>query len=853
LNHPPELSDIVILDPRFLVKGILADLFSSNPTVQSMKKGGVVRHADLGQIWKRFKREGGNAEEFSSLCSSFITLLQTLGVCFVMEEDRSKPFMEQRSIIPAILPERDPSDHLVNTKFSLLWPSDPPPNKPVQIERVLKFENVVPGELVSRLLVHLHQHIQDGLLWKNEAVILVKSLEKSQAWIQVEEKERRFIVMLRGSEVGECTKLLDFILNQVGVFSNGDRGLRVEWKEKIRSPHYSGGVEIDVSEAMGEAGVEEVKRKLVCPETLLPIRAEKLLIRAGLSLPPPASSPKDGPIPPAWWNFYSSSVVEVDGLGKKSNHLVSVYDKTSPATGLNPVKNQELYDKFMRLFSEMNGEVVGIERVYGVNNPQLRSAFEFKREVIEKQHRYTPGLFRKEEWRSLGDAEQRKRMYHHLSTKIRAFRGEFNDGSHPFVVPMVHGTTENAAVRVMEGGFGTVAGLDDGHYGRGMYFTSDLRYANMYAEIQTRRHSLTSPSGSNVFLVAAVLPGNPYPVTEHPFIPKRDKDGKLLHPPKFEMEPTHEGKEKRKRNPLGLLGQACKGGYQSHYAVVDTKTISLPFPTQFDDFDDPKKNRIVSDELVVFEGAQALPLFLVYYKTPSLLDGVGIDLIALSPPPSPLSEGKGPPPFSLFSFDLHNLLFLRIDLSSDSAKLLEHLMSKEVKDVATQQPQSVTESGEVPRKEVEALRKELEDQARKIEEKERENGQLKKEIEEKDRHMEEQTRKIRQLEDRDRRTSGSEGKTKSRLGGSKNSKRPSLTAECDLSSSSPNLLSGSLDFGAKRKRKKRSGLNVSLSHARKQTHQSNADHRRALPFSPSSWPFPASARPSFSPLPRSAP
>jgi len=29
-ESPPKLSDIVILDPRFLAKGILADLFSSN-------------------------------------------------------------------------------------------------------------------------------------------------------------------------------------------------------------------------------------------------------------------------------------------------------------------------------------------------------------------------------------------------------------------------------------------------------------------------------------------------------------------------------------------------------------------------------------------------------------------------------------------------------------------------------------------------------------------------------------------------------------------------------------------------------------------------------------------------------
>jgi len=56
-ESPPELSDIVILDPRFLAKGILADLFSSNQTVRLMKKDGVMKHADLQHIWKRFKRE----------------------------------------------------------------------------------------------------------------------------------------------------------------------------------------------------------------------------------------------------------------------------------------------------------------------------------------------------------------------------------------------------------------------------------------------------------------------------------------------------------------------------------------------------------------------------------------------------------------------------------------------------------------------------------------------------------------------------------------------------------------------------------------------------------------------------
>ena len=238
----------------------------------------------------------------------------------------------------------------------------------------------------------------------------------------------------------------------------------------------------------------------------------------------------------------------------------------------------------------MNGDLAGIERVYGVNNPQLRSAFEIKREVIEKQHLYNPGLFRKEGWRNLGDSEQRKRMYLHLSSKISTFRGEFNDGSHSFVVPMIHGTREDAAFRVIEHGFGVVAN-DGGFFGRGMYFTSVMRYSSTYA----REHDSKGHPGVKVFLVTMMLPGNSYPATEHPFVVP------------FVQDPSIEGDDKRKRNPTGLLGQACKVGYRSHYSVIDTKTFAAPFPTQFDDFQDRGKGRVVSDELVVLKVPRPCP------------------------------------------------------------------------------------------------------------------------------------------------------------------------------------------------------------------------------------------------------
>jgi len=150
----------------------------------------------------------------------------------------------------------------------------------------------------------------------------------------------------------------------------------------------------------------------------------------------------------------------------------------------------------------------------------------------------------------------------------------------------------------LKNGFGSASLLDDGYYGRGIYFTSDLRYGNMYAR--------ETPQGEKVLLMALVVPGNPYPATEDPFVYKTDDKGKVIRwpTPEFETEKDNKGKTAKKRDPKGLYGQACKTGYQSHYTIVNSKNTSTAFPTRFDDFGTEEKKRVVSDELVVFEGAR---------------------------------------------------------------------------------------------------------------------------------------------------------------------------------------------------------------------------------------------------------
>ena len=82
---------------------------------------------------------------------------------------------------------------------------------------------------------------------------------------------------------------------------------------------------------------------------------------------------------------------------------------------------------------------------------------------------------------------------------------------------------------------------------------------------------------AQVFLIALTIPGNSYPATEPP----------------------------NKDNPTSLLGQACKSGYQSHY--LEATQSGQPAVNVGDGYGDG-----YGDELVVFEGSQTLPLFLVY-------------------------------------------------------------------------------------------------------------------------------------------------------------------------------------------------------------------------------------------------
>ena len=84
----------------------------------------------------------------------------------------------------------------------------------------------------------------------------------------------------------------------------------------------------------------------------------------------------------------------------------------------------------------------------------------------------------------------------------------------------------------------------------GVYFTSCIRYAMKYA-------NKSEDGKSQVFMVALVAPGNPYPVTEAPW--DEDNDGNQTN---FRDD--------------GYYGKAPEGGSQSHYTIG--RFFFLTFP-----------------------------------------------------------------------------------------------------------------------------------------------------------------------------------------------------------------------------------------------------------------------------------
>ena len=212
-------------------------------------------------------------------------------------------------------------------------------------------------------------------------------------------------------------------------------------------------------------------------------------------------------------------------------------------------------------------------KVFAISNEKLLSNFENYRDTLYAKHRANPKLFKKEDWMAMSEAEQRKEFIAWHS----AFSSKFpwNDGNKPRVLPLLQGTSEGAVWQICQQGFGVVGTTDDGFYGAGVYFTSKLGYADKYAKSDT--------DGMKPIIISMVIPGNTFPVVEHPFATNGSA------------------------SPGGFKGKGCRAGYQSHFTLVDGRDTNTAFPIQ-----GVIDHVAAADELVTFDSPQALPMFVFY-------------------------------------------------------------------------------------------------------------------------------------------------------------------------------------------------------------------------------------------------
>lgn len=102
-------------------------------------------------------------------------------------------------------------------------------------------------------------------------------------------------------------------------------------------------------------------------------------------------------------------------------------------------------------------------------------------------------VFNNQRWRFAVDATEKGKVYDAYQVKVVANDWNLNKNGEPVVVwilspaacsrpqvpiiPTIHGTNADVAFKICSTGFSALSTLDEGYYGKGIYFTSSAHYA----------------------------------------------------------------------------------------------------------------------------------------------------------------------------------------------------------------------------------------------------------------------------------------------------------------------------------------------------------------------------------------
>eukprot|EP01125_Pyxidicula_operculata_P013176 TRINITY_DN4359_c0_g2_i3.p1 TRINITY_DN4359_c0_g2~~TRINITY_DN4359_c0_g2_i3.p1 ORF type:complete len:1736 (-),score=241.48 TRINITY_DN4359_c0_g2_i3:164-5371(-) len=228
-------------------------------------------------------------------------------------------------------------------------------------------------------------------------------------------------------------------------------------------------------------------------------------------------------------------------------------------------KGSEEWKRMISIFEQLNGEKLNVKEACAVYNNNLLSNFINRIDLIENRYEQSSEVFFKQGWKGKNDSKDREWIYSEYEKRVKEF--DWNKKTETAILPTIHGTDKDIALKIADTGFAALSTLDAGWYGKGIYFTTYALYAIPY--FGTKRN----PS----IIISYVIPGNTYPVSEN-----------------------HKSAD-------SLSGAAMMGGYSSHY-VCTTKD---GYPTS-----KPVKNHY--DEIVIEQEVQIAPVYILTIDTSNI-------------------------------------------------------------------------------------------------------------------------------------------------------------------------------------------------------------------------------------------
>lgn len=224
---------------------------------------------------------------------------------------------------------------------------------------------------------------------------------------------------------------------------------------------------------------------------------------------------------------------------------------------------------------------VEVMKIWQVYNKALTTSFINQWRSIVRRVKDNEDLFGKDAWRTQGSPEElarRREVYdQYLGIITSSDKSPWNNGRcngdnvYAAITLTAHGTDLPIAKLIAQTGFAALSSLDEGFYGKGIYFSTSVLYCFPYY------FSRRNPA----IIMSWVCLGNTFPVIEN------------------HLSPTN-----------SLLGSPLKSGYNSHYIRTDKEGMIY----------EPTSQSLAYDEIVIIQESQVVPAFILELERSNFTD-----------------------------------------------------------------------------------------------------------------------------------------------------------------------------------------------------------------------------------------